>query len=273
MKVLRGSVIMDPSMIRFLDDQEVAGILASLVRASLEGLLRVSIAVAPFNANITYRGSSVYRVSISYGALIITPPPARGAIESLGDVVSTVCYKEDLDDRLCWYLNEDVWADARILVPSVSLNKSHRCPEEYKESIARLGLDIADESRSKILCLSSGDSVTIDEPEANHLIIPTDESNSYKEHIIDHAGGYRHPLEALLIGRRVACSEHRDLDLPGESRVIVRSINRDPLLYTIYDRIYILGCKPPPEDLLFKLSAIYTATHPESSRQSPTNIP
>lgn len=263
MKVFKGSVIIDPSMIRFLKDQELGEVLALLVKVSLKGSYRIYIATSPFNANIVYRNSRVYRVSVSYGAFIAIPSQAGRGSEDLGDTIGRICHEEDLRGRLCWRLNEDVWADVRILIPRVSLDKSRGCPRAYEESIARLGFDIAGDARARVLCLSGGDRITIEDPMVNHLIIPIDADNHYKEYLIARVGGYRHPIEALLMGRRVVCSDHKDLDLPSDSKAIVESIGREPLLHTIYDRVYVFSCTPSPEDLLFRVSLIYASTHPE----------
>ena len=260
MKIYRGSLVIEPSMIRFLDDQEVSRLLEHLVKISLGDLYRVFVAVSPFNANITYRGSRVYRVSISYGAFIVSLSQHNTSPRDLEEVFSTICGGEKHASRLCWYLSEDVWVDVRILVPKISLNPLDQCSREYEEPLTRLGLSIAGDARSRILCLARGDRVTIKDPSVSYLVIPMGMDVSYKDYLVDHVGGYRHPIAALLMGRRVKCSDQEDLELPKDSEIIVRSSDGNALLYNIYDIAYVFGCKPWPEDLLFKIPAIYAST-------------
>ncbi|PWV36882.1 MAG: hypothetical protein DJ555_04970 [Desulfurococcaceae archaeon] len=259
-KIYRGSLVIDTSMIKLLDDRGVSRLLEYLVKISLGDLYRVFIAVSPFNANITYRGSRVYRVSISYGAFIISPSTHDTNPRDLGEVFSTICNEGEDANRLCWYLSEDVWADVRILVPKISLDPLDQCSREYGEPLARLGLSIARDARSRILCLARGDRLTINDPDASYLIIPTGMDSGYKDYLVDHVGGYRHPIAALLMGRRVRCGDQEDLELPKDSEIIVRSSDGNALLYNIYDIAYVFGCKPWPEDLLFKIPAIYAST-------------
>lgn len=263
-KLPKGSIIVDPSMTRLLDNREMGRLLDLLVKVSLKSLYRVFLALSPFNANIILRGSRVYRVSVSHGAFIISPSIDINP-GGLDEVVGDVC---DIDPmgRLCWYLGEDVWVDARILVPKISLDPFHQCPEEYKEALTQLGLDIVRDAKSKVLCLAGGDRLVIDSAGINHLIIPVNIDGSYKDHQIDRVGGYRHPIAALLMGRSVKCVRHEDLEIPEDSEIIVRNVYGDAILYSIYDRVYVFGCKPPPEDLLFGLAAVYVSTHPVLSQ-------
>lgn len=269
MKVLKGSLVIDPSMIRFLEDRELDRLISLLIKISREGLYRVFIATSPFNANIALDGSRVYRASIGHGAFIVQTELQGTARKDLEDFFGDLCGWEDAASELCWYLGEDVWADVRILIPRVSLDPLYRCPREYEESISRLGLEIVVRDRTKILCLGDGDRLTITDPGVNHLVIPhdVDINRGYRDHLVDRVGGYKHPISALLSGRRVACSDPRDLELPEGSEAVVRTATGDVLLHTIYDQVYVFGCKPKPEDLLFDVAATYISTHSVASHQ------
>ncbi len=269
MKILKGSVVIDPSMIKLLEDRELDRLLSLLIKISREGLYRVFIATSPFNANIALRGSRVYRASIGYGAFIVQAALQGTVREDLGNVVGDLCGWEGRAGELCWYLGEDMWVDARILIPRVSLDPLYRCPREYEESIVRLGLELVAKDRARILCLGDGDRLTIADPGVNYLAIPVDVDmdRGYRDHPVDRAGGYKHPIAVLLSGRRVACSDPKDLELPEGSEAVVRTAAGDTLLHTIYDQVYVFGCKPMPGDLLFNVAAIYVSTHHVSSHR------
>lgn len=270
MKLLRGSVVIDPSMIRFLEDRELDRLISLLARIPREGLYRVFIATSPFNANIVYEGSRAYRASISYGAFIIQTVSLDIARRDLIDIVGGICGGEDLIGRLCWHLGEDVWADARILIPRISLDQLYRCPREYEETLTKLGLEVVERDKAKILCLGDGDRLTAMDPVVNYLAIPIDMDRGYRDRLVDRGGGYRHPIAAILAGRRVICSDLKDLELPEDREVVIRTAAGDALLHSIYDQIYVFGCMPVPEDLLFKVAAVYISTHPLSSHRDLT---
>ncbi len=248
-KLLKGSIVIDLSKLRILDDRELIAIMKELIRLSAQGY-DVLVSLAPFNANVLYRGK-IYRVSISHGAAIISPG-------ELDDKIINMC--RDIEGDLCWRLSEDVWADVEKVSYRLSLDKKYPCPQEYMDSSRELGYIISDTSESpKIVCIDSERSITVDieDLRSRLLIIPLTEINGYRRYIIEKEAGFRHPLSVILRGRSVSCSEPLDLDLPDGSTPLIKDISGNILLYTIDSDIYVFTCKPSPNELLYRLTLFY----------------
>ncbi|MFZ8824261.1 MAG: hypothetical protein ACO2O0_09000 [Desulfurococcales archaeon] len=248
-KLLKGSIVMDLSKLRVLDDRELIAIIKELNRLSSQGY-DVLVSLAPFNANALYRGK-IYRISISHGAIIISPG-------ELGDKIKNIC--GNIEGDLCWRLSEDVWADTEKVSYRLSLDNKYPCPQEYIDSSRELGYIISDTPESsKVACIDSERSISIDieSLRSRLLIIPHTEINEYRRYLIEKEAGFRHPISVILGGRRVSCSEPLDLDLPGESTPLIKDISGNILLYSIDSDIYVFACKPSPNELLYKLALFY----------------
>ncbi|MEM1611568.1 MAG: hypothetical protein QXQ57_08005 [Sulfolobales archaeon] len=250
-KLLKGSVVMDLSKLRMLGDRELIDIIKGLNRLSAKGY-RVFVSLAPFNANILYRGR-IYRMSISHGAIIIS-------LSELDSKVEDIC--KDIGRDLCWRLSEDVWADVEEVGYRFSLENRYPCPKEYIDASIELGYIFSEASElPRIICIDGGKSISIDieNLRSRLLIIPIIESSEYKDYIVERRAGFRHPLSIILGGRGVSCSELLDLELPNESTPIIKDISGNTLLYAIDSDIYVFTCKPNPNELLYRLTLFYTS--------------
>ncbi|MEM4970967.1 MAG: hypothetical protein QXE01_06910 [Sulfolobales archaeon] len=250
-KLLKGSVVMDLSKLRMLGDRELIAVIKELNRLSAKGY-RVFVSLAPFNANILYRGR-VYRMSISHGAIIISP-------NGFGDDVEDIC--KNIGEDLCWQLSEDVWADVEEISYRFSLENKYPCPKEYIDASIELGYIFLEASElPRIICIDGEKSISIDMENLRSrlLIIPIIKSGEYRNYIVERRAGFRHPLSIILGGRGVSCSELLDLELPNESTSIIKDISGNTLLYAIDSDIYVFACKPNPNELLYRLTLFYTS--------------
>ncbi len=248
-KLLKGSIVIDLSKLRVLDDKELIAIIKELIKLSAQRY-DVLVSLAPFNANVLYRGK-IYRISISHGAVIISPG-------ELDDKIINIC--RDIRGDLCWRLSEDVWADVEKVSYKLSLDKRYPCPQEYMDSSRELGYIISDIPESpKVVCIDSERSITIDieDLRTRLLIIPLTEINEYRRYVIEKETGFRHPISVILGGRSVSCSEPLDLDLPGQSTPLIKDISGNILLYTIDSDIYVFTCRPSPNELLYRVTLFY----------------
>jgi len=255
-KLLRGTIAIDLSRVKMLSDKEIGALLRSLVGLASEGY-RVLVSKAPFNANVRMGGGRVYRVSISHGAFIIHSSDPRG----LGEAYERVCRGVGKDLDLCWVLAEDVWADLEEVSPEIAFESAHRCQEAYVESVKELGYKISERSRSRIMCLGGGESISIDTYNGyRYLLIPAESGERYKSYTLEKRSGYRHPISVILSGRVVQCGDIQELELPEEALPILRTSDGLAILYGLGSSLYAIACAPHPSELLYKLAVLYISS-------------
>jgi len=254
-KLLRGTIAIDLSRMRRLSDQEVTGLLRTLIGLASEGY-RVFISISPFNANIRTGRGRVYRASISYGAFIL-PPSTLGGFD---EVYAKVCREVSGDVDLCWVLTEDVWADLDEIGPEISFDNNLPCPDTYIESVKELGYTPSERSRSRVACLEGGESVSIDHGRGyKYLLIPIVPISGYRSYTLERSSGFRHPIAVILSGRAVFCSDLQELELPEGAAPILNTVEGDTILYGLDTILYALACMPHPNGLLYRLAVLYTS--------------
>lgn len=259
MKILRGSIIIDPSMMRFLNNNDLTSLIRNILGLLRDPSYRVYISISPFNANVLVI-DRVYRMSIAQGAFIVAYTDEHIG----GDLINNICNIRSAGRSLCWYLREDVWSDVRALRAEVGVDERHPCSMDYIRSLEDLGFSIREDARLKMVCLrGDGENVHIENTgDRSYIVIPDLDVDLYREYVVSRRGGFRHPIAAILSGREVLCGNAGEVNIPDAAVAIVMSTDGDPLLYGVEDLVYIFPCKPDPWDLLFRTSALYMASTP-----------
>jgi hypothetical protein len=259
MKILRNSIIIDPSMMRFLNNNELTSLIKSILGILRDPAYRIYISISPFNANVLVI-DRVYRMSIAQGAFIVT-----SIDEHIGeDLIDSICNTRSASMSQCWYLREDVWSDVRALRTEVDVDERYPCMVDYIRSLEDLGFSIREHARLKIICLRDyGENVYIEDTgDRSYMVIPDLDADLYKKYVVSSRGGFRHPIAAILSGREVLCGNAGEVNIPDVGVAIVMGTGGEPLLYGVEDLVYIFPCKPNPWDLLFRASALYMASTP-----------
>lgn len=259
MKILRGSIIIDPSMVRHLNNNEFISLVKSILGILRDPSYRVYISISPFNANVLVI-DRIYRMSIAQGAFIVTSINEHIG----GDLIDSICNTRSSGMSQCWYLREDVWSDVRALRTEVDVDERYPCSIDYIRSLEDLGFSIEKHAGLKIICLRDyRENVYIENPgDKSYMVIPDLDAGLYRKYVVRSRGGFRHPIASILSGREVRCGDVGEVNIPDAGVAIVMSTDGEPLLYGVEDLVYIFPCKPDPWDLLFRASTLYMASTP-----------
>lgn len=253
-KLLKGSIVIDLSRLRLLGNRDLARLLRELVILSIRES-NVLVSLAPFNANIRLKKGRVYRMSISHGAIIVS-------VKESSEDLKNICLDIEGGEDLFWQLAEDVWADVERISYKISLDPRYICPPEYVEVLRELGYTLSDSSESsRVICIGVGETISIsfEDLGSRCLIIPITDVKEYKYYVINKEEGFRHPISVILGGRKVLCSEILDLELPEESRSIVKDFIGRSIIYSINTNTYMFSCTPQADELLYKITVFYTS--------------
>lgn len=275
MKILRGSLVFDPSIFS-LGRAGLSEVIDHILEMLRSGLCRFYIAEHPFISNAKYISGStidVFRFSFSQGSLIV------------------YCEDDSLYNGLDSYngatvLNEDTWADVRVFVGG-RLHADSSCQgfqfASWINDIAR-SFDLGSRDTSQLInlyCLTESSNLDLDSISyrGKALITPGFSGGGnclgWVEYGITRSGLWG-SLNTLLEGQKLVCMEEYELTgLENIEPIAVSVPGRKPLIYSIGGDIVILSCTPKPISPnmpAIKTILLYMSTEDEKRLRQPESF-